>query len=61
MRKIRTELMMTAHYFQANAAVLAFDVTRKITYKNLDKWYSPCSEAFALTRTTKLGGHGYSL
>jgi Rab-like protein 2 len=29
-----------SYYFQANAAVLAFDVTRKITYKNLEKWHA---------------------
>mmetsp|Transcript_119971 Transcript_119971/g.208353 ORF Transcript_119971/g.208353 Transcript_119971/m.208353 type:complete len:223 (-) Transcript_119971:58-726(-) len=28
-----------SYYFQANACVLVFDVTRKITYKNLEKWY----------------------
>eukprot|EP00929_Paragymnodinium_shiwhaense_P061739 TRINITY_DN30860_c0_g1_i1.p1 TRINITY_DN30860_c0_g1~~TRINITY_DN30860_c0_g1_i1.p1 ORF type:complete len:224 (-),score=29.92 TRINITY_DN30860_c0_g1_i1:296-967(-) len=28
-----------SYYFQANACILAFDVTRKITYKNLDTWY----------------------
>merc|ERR1712046_479258 len=28
-----------SYYFQANACILAFDVTRKITYKNMEKWY----------------------
>jgi len=28
-----------SYYFQANACVLAFDVTRKVTYKNLETWY----------------------
>merc|ERR1719261_2108566 len=28
-----------SYYFQANACVLAFDITRKVTYKNLEKWY----------------------
>merc|ERR1719375_1781195 len=28
-----------SYYFQANACVLAFDITRKITYKNLEMWY----------------------
>mmetsp|Transcript_374 Transcript_374/g.1284 ORF Transcript_374/g.1284 Transcript_374/m.1284 type:complete len:235 (+) Transcript_374:86-790(+) len=28
-----------SYYFQANACILGFDVTRKMTYKNLDKWY----------------------
>jgi len=29
-----------SYYFQANVAIMVFDVTRKITYKNLDKWYA---------------------
>lgn len=29
-----------SYYFQANACILAFDVTRKVTYKNLETWYS---------------------
>jgi len=28
-----------SYYFQANACILAFDVTRKVTYKNLEMWY----------------------
>jgi Rab-like protein 2 len=28
-----------SYYFQANACILVFDVTRKITYKNLETWY----------------------
>merc|ERR1719220_429376 len=28
-----------SYYFQANACILAFDVTRKITYKNLETWF----------------------
>lgn len=28
-----------SYYFQANACVLAFDITRKVTYKNLEMWY----------------------
>lgn len=28
-----------SYYFQANACILAFDVTRKVTYKNLEVWY----------------------
>jgi len=28
-----------SYYHQANACILAFDVTRKVTYKNLAKWY----------------------
>jgi len=30
----------SSYYYQANACIMAFDVTRKITYKNLQKWYS---------------------
>merc|ERR1711879_829871 len=29
----------SSYYYQANACILAFDATRKITYKNLQKWY----------------------
>jgi len=29
----------SSYYFQANACVLAFDITRKVTYKNLETWY----------------------
>jgi len=28
-----------SYYFQANAAILLFDVTRKVTYKNLETWF----------------------
>lgn len=28
-----------SYYFQANCCILGFDVTRKVTYKNLEKWY----------------------
>lgn len=33
------DTLHASYYFQANACILAFDVTRKITYKNLEKWY----------------------
>lgn len=29
----------SSYYFQANCCILAFDVTRKITYKNLEVWF----------------------
>jgi len=29
----------SSYYFQANACILCFDITRKVTYKNLEKWY----------------------
>lgn len=28
-----------SYYYKANACILAFDVTRKVTYKNLETWY----------------------
>jgi Rab-like protein 2 len=28
-----------SYYFQANACILCFDITRKVTYKNLETWY----------------------
>lgn len=28
-----------SYYFRAHACILCFDITRKITYKNLEKWY----------------------
>ena len=28
------------YYFEANSALLVFDTTRKITYKNCMKWYN---------------------
>mmetsp|Transcript_54454 Transcript_54454/g.151720 ORF Transcript_54454/g.151720 Transcript_54454/m.151720 type:complete len:227 (-) Transcript_54454:148-828(-) len=29
----------SSYYFQANACILTFDLTRKITYKNMAAWY----------------------
>ena len=31
--------MHPTYYHQAHACVLVFDVTRKVTYKNLSTWY----------------------
>ena len=31
--------MHPSYYFGAHACILAFDVTRKVTYKNLNEWY----------------------
>lgn len=31
--------MHPSYYYRAHACVLVFDVTRKITYKNLTDWY----------------------
>lgn len=28
-----------SYFFEAHGAILVFDTTRKITYKNLEKWY----------------------
>eukprot|EP00930_Biecheleria_cincta_P056473 TRINITY_DN4258_c0_g1_i1.p1 TRINITY_DN4258_c0_g1~~TRINITY_DN4258_c0_g1_i1.p1 ORF type:complete len:248 (-),score=53.88 TRINITY_DN4258_c0_g1_i1:123-794(-) len=30
----------SSYYYQANACILGFDVTRKVTYKNLQTWYN---------------------
>ncbi len=30
----------TSYYYQANACILVFDITRKLTYQHLKKWYS---------------------
>ncbi|KRW98292.1 P-loop containing nucleoside triphosphate hydrolase [Pseudocohnilembus persalinus] len=41
------EVFQTLHpsyYFQAHACILVFDVTRKITYINLKKWYTEMRE-----------------
>ena len=35
----RFSSMHPSYYFGAHACILAFDVTRKITYKNLNDWY----------------------
>jgi len=31
-----------SYYYDAHCCILAFDVTRKVTYKNLEKWYQNC-------------------
>uniref|UniRef100_A0A6U0PWF1 Uncharacterized protein n=2 Tax=Micromonas pusilla TaxID=38833 RepID=A0A6U0PWF1_MICPS len=33
-----------SYFYKAHACVLAFDVTRKVTYKNLDRWYHELRE-----------------
>merc|ERR1719230_761080 len=33
------DTLHASYYFQANACILAFDVTRKVTYKNLERWF----------------------
>ena len=34
----------SSYYYNAHACVLAFDITRKVTYKNLEKWYKELRE-----------------
>ena len=31
--------MHSSYYYRAHACIMVFDVTRKVTYKNLDNWY----------------------
>ena len=38
MFKLRFNKLHPSYYYEANACILAFDVTRKVTYKNLEKW-----------------------
>uniref|UniRef100_A0A7S2NPI8 Uncharacterized protein n=1 Tax=Cyanoptyche gloeocystis TaxID=77922 RepID=A0A7S2NPI8_9EUKA len=33
-----------SYYYKAHACVMVFDVTRKVSYKNLEKWYSELQE-----------------
>jgi len=33
-----------SYYYKAHVAVLVFDVTRKLTYKNLERWYGELQE-----------------
>lgn len=35
----RFNSMHASYYYRAHACIMVFDVTRKITYKNLDKWF----------------------
>ncbi|PAA47856.1 hypothetical protein BOX15_Mlig008507g1, partial [Macrostomum lignano] len=35
----RFQSMHTSYYHQAHCCILVFDVTRKVTYKNLPTWY----------------------
>lgn len=36
----RFNSMHSSYYFQAHACVMVFDVSRKVTYKNLKMWYA---------------------
>eukprot|EP00741_Cyanophora_paradoxa_P015426 tig00020875_g14889.t1 len=35
----RFNSMHPSYYYRANACIMVFDVTRKVTYKNLETWY----------------------
>mmetsp|Transcript_34946 Transcript_34946/g.77708 ORF Transcript_34946/g.77708 Transcript_34946/m.77708 type:complete len:242 (-) Transcript_34946:444-1169(-) len=35
----RFNSMHASYYYRAHACIMVFDVTRKVTYKNLDTWY----------------------
>lgn len=36
--------MHASYYHQAHSCILVFDVTRKVTYKNLPNWYKELRE-----------------
>ncbi|XP_064629013.1 rab-like protein 2A [Lineus longissimus] len=40
----RFQKMHQAYYHQAHACILVFDIERKLTYKNLGKWYQELRE-----------------
>lgn len=33
-----------SYYYRAHVCIMVFDVTRKVTYKNLEKWYAELQE-----------------
>eukprot|EP00879_Flechtneria_rotunda_P007481 GHRR01007848.1.p1 GENE.GHRR01007848.1~~GHRR01007848.1.p1 ORF type:complete len:248 (+),score=68.21 GHRR01007848.1:144-887(+) len=35
----RFNSMHASYYYKAHACIMVFDVTRKVTYKNLERWY----------------------
>lgn len=35
----RFNSMHSSYYYRAHACIMVFDVTRKLTYKNLERWY----------------------
>ncbi|KAI8608610.1 P-loop containing nucleoside triphosphate hydrolase protein [Chytriomyces sp. MP71] len=45
----RFHAMHPSYYLGAHAAILCFDMTRKITYKNLDAWFDKLSAFRGLT------------
>lgn len=36
----RFNSMHASYYHRAHACIMVFDVTRKVTYKNLERWYN---------------------
>lgn len=40
----RFQSMHASYYHQAHSCILVFDVTRKVTYKNLPNWYKELRE-----------------
>ncbi len=40
----RFNSMHASYYYRAHACIMVFDVTRKVTYKNLDMWYAELQE-----------------
>ncbi|KAG1678809.1 hypothetical protein FOA52_012849 [Chlamydomonas sp. UWO 241] len=40
----RFNSMHSSYYYRANACIMVFDVTRKVTYKNLEQWYDELQE-----------------
>lgn len=41
----RFQSLHPSYYHRAHVCVLAFDVTRKVTYKNLEKWYKELQDS----------------
>lgn len=40
----RFNSMHASYYYRAHACIMVFDVTRKVTYKNLERWYDELQE-----------------
>lgn len=40
----RFNSMHSSYYYRAHACIMVFDVTRKVTYKNLETWYDELQE-----------------
>jgi len=52
-----------SYYFGANACILVFDATRKITYQNLIKWYAEmrvhCPDVPGILVANKIDGESF--